>query len=88
MKAKILSVEFEISAQSWIDGRFSIPAVVADLLGKDCGDRILLEVTSKNGTKLFLIELKSGIEIYGLSDHVSSGELLRAKISNMPFLLK
>lgn len=88
MPKKILSIEYEINAQHWIDGRFSVPVVVAGLFNKDQGDRILLEVTSSKGTKAFLIELKSGAEIYGLSSHISAGELIRAKVSNLPIQIK
>ncbi len=78
---KVLSAEFEIEAQSWRDGQFSIPTEIIDLMGVSKADDLILEITSSKGTRIIRGKIKSGNEIYGnLFDHISSGELLRVRV--------
>ena len=80
----IYSIEYEINAQSWRDGQFSVPKKVADTLNIKPNDKALIEVSSNKGTKSFIVTIKSGLEVYGLKEHIESGELLRVKVSHEP----
>jgi|SRR5690606_962130 len=82
--ANIFSVEYEINAQNWRDGQFSIPKKVADILSLQPGSNVIVEITSSKGTKSFIMTIKSGLELYGLSDHVESQELVRVRVTHAP----
>jgi bifunctional DNA-binding transcriptional regulator/antitoxin component of YhaV-PrlF toxin-antitoxin module len=83
-----ISVEFEISAQNWRAGQFSIPKPITDLLNLRPNDKAMIEVTSRNGTKGFLTALKSGREIYRLLGHVEASEFIRVRVTPSPRLIQ
>ena len=85
---QIFAVEYEINAQNWRDGQFSIPARIAEILGLSPNDKALIEVTSQKGTKHFIITVKSGLEVYGLGDHVVAGELVRVRVTRVPAIIE
>ena len=79
MNDRILSVTFEIDAQSATDGRFSIPAEVCRILGNlNDGNMIRLVIQTPAGVPLYSVdkELSSGREIYGpdIKDYVKAGQ--------------
>ncbi len=84
----IFSVEYEIGAQNWRDGQFSLPRKIAEILELKSSDKALIEVTSHKGTKSFVVNIKSGLEVYGLKNHVDSGEFIRVKISKEPMIIE
>jgi hypothetical protein len=86
MSHEVLSVTFEIDAQSSEAGRFSIPADVCGALRdlKD-GDPVRLVIQTPAGILLFLGEkvLGSGREIYGadIRECVKAGQRIRVHVS-------
>lgn len=83
---KIFSVEYEIDAQSWTDGQFSIPTKVAEILDLSNNSTVLIEITSQRGTKNYISQIKSGLEVYGLKEHISAGEYIRVRVTNAPVI--
>lgn len=86
MSYKILSVTFEIDAQSHTDGQFSVPAEVCKILGGlKNSDPVNLVINSTSGALLYSGEktLASGREIYGaeLKDCVKAGQRIRVTVS-------
>ncbi|PMM04197.1 hypothetical protein BCT63_01695 [Vibrio kanaloae] len=84
---RILSVEFETTSQNWREGQFSIPSDVANLLSLSNEKKIVLDITSSKGTKSFITEIKSGLEIYPLQQFVGKNELIRVRVSSAPEFL-
>ena len=85
---KFFSVEYEINAQNWRNGQFSLQKKIAKILELEPSDKALIEVTSHKGTRSFIVNVKSGLEIYGLEDYVNSGELIRVKVSREPITIE
>ncbi|MFC2063711.1 hypothetical protein ACFLXB_01265 [Chloroflexota bacterium] len=87
MKPNILSVTFEINAQSHKDGQFTVPNDVCIILGLDNEDMIRLVVETPGGTHLFSGEkkLSSGHEIYGpeINNFVKAGQRIRVHASRL-----
>ena len=86
MNHQVISVTFEVDAQSHKDGIFSMPTEVCEILGGlNNGDPVALVIQSTNGTLLYSGEktLASGKEIYGadLKDHVKAGQRIRVTVS-------
>jgi len=86
MNHQIISVTFEVDAQSHADGRFSVPTEVCEILGGlKNGDLVNLVIQSKSGAQLYAGEktLASGREIYGadLKDHIKAGQRIRVTAS-------
>ena len=82
MSHRVLSVTFEIDAQSHSDGQFSIPAEVCAILGGlKSGDLVRLVIETPSGTLLFSGEkqLASGREIYGpeMKERIKAGQRVR-----------
>ena len=83
MTSRVFSVKYEINAQNWRDGQFSIPVDVANILALQDEDQLSLEVCSHKGVKTFITTMKSGKEIYGLSEHVDAGELVVVSVTKI-----
>lgn len=70
----VISITFEINAQSHRDGQFTVPKQVCDLLGLKPGEEIssLIEPMKIPTIK----KLSSGTEIYGsdISNYVKAGK--------------
>ncbi len=86
MSHQVISVTFEINAQSHKDGVFSIPAEVCKILGDlKNDDQVNLVVQSTSGDQLFAGKkaLASGKEIYGadLKDLIKAGQRIRVTVS-------
>jgi len=86
MNHKVISVTFDVDAQSHTDGHFSVPAEVCEILGGlKNGDQVNLEIQSISGAQLYLGKksLASGREIYGadLKDHIKAGQRIRVIVS-------
>ena len=86
MNHQIISVTYEIDAQSHTDGRFSVPTEVCEILGGlKNGDPVNLVIQSTSGELLYSGEktLASGREIYGadLKEHVKAGQRIRVSVS-------
>lgn len=82
MGHQVLSVTFEVDAQSSSDGRFSIPAEVCQLLGSlSTGDTVRLVIQTPSGALLFAgtKQLSSGTEIYGadMAERIKAGQRIR-----------
>ena len=85
MRPEVMSVTFEIDAQS-VDGRFSVPAEVCRILGDlNDGDTVRLVILTPSGTLLFAgaKTLGSGREVYGpdIRECVKQGQRIRAVVS-------
>lgn len=84
MSNRVFTVRYEIKAQHWRDGQFSVPKKVVDILALQQGDDVILEVISCNGSKNLITKMKSGSEIYGdLSGHVVAGETVVVGITKI-----
>jgi hypothetical protein len=83
MSFNALSVEFEIDAQKWREGQFSIPKAICDLLEIGHESDALVEITTRMGTKCYRVTIKSGYEVYKLPD-ILKGELIRVRVSRLP----
>lgn len=79
MTPKIVSITFEIDAQSHRDGQFTIPAKVCELLELKPEDDIVLFIETSSATFATIQKLSSGTEIYGpeVSRYVKAGERIR-----------
>jgi hypothetical protein len=83
MPATIVSVTFDIDAQSHKNGQFSVPRRVCDILGLRNRDHIDLVIRSSAGTLETTKRLSSGTEIYGseIAGHVKAGERIQVTAS-------
>lgn len=84
MTAKITAVTFEIDAQRYRNGQFSIPKKMCDLLEIQNGGEIALIIKSSSCTLETIKNLLSGTEIYGadISQCVKAGEKITVTASN------
>lgn len=76
MSNSIISVTFQIDAQSHADGHFSVPRKVCDILDLEPGEEIALIIKSEKGILSVQKKLASGTEIYGpdIREFVKQGE--------------
>lgn len=86
MAHQVLSVTFEVNAQSHSNGQFSIPAEVCRILGcLRSGDTIRLMIQTQSGVLLFdgPKQLASGAEIYGpdMAERIRAGQRIRVTAS-------
>ncbi|MFZ0963793.1 MAG: hypothetical protein WAO35_23250 [Terriglobia bacterium] len=83
-QAKVLSVTYEITAQS--NGHFSVPEDVAELLGAKGEDNLKFSVSRTSGEVVFegVQPLKSGKEIMGpnIRSSIKPNERIRVHVSN------
>jgi hypothetical protein len=79
MNEKILSVTFEVVAQRYKNGRFSVPQSVCEILNIRSGDNIIVEINNNR----FDLKLTSGREVDSseLSQVVKAREKIQVKIS-------
>jgi bifunctional DNA-binding transcriptional regulator/antitoxin component of YhaV-PrlF toxin-antitoxin module len=82
MAYEIISVTFDVDAQTKQSGRFTVPQKICALFGFESGDKVALEIAGHH-SKPVETELVSGTEIYGLELElgIASGERLRVTIS-------
>ena len=86
MNHQVISVAFDVDAQSHSDGQFSVPAEVCEILGGlKNGDLVNLVIQSTSDEQLYAGKksLASGREIYGadLKDHIKAGQRIRVTVS-------
>lgn len=85
MEPKVLSVIYEINAQHYTAGRFSIPKRVVEFMGVGPGGPVHLLVQDASGANLYegVTHLVSGDEIYGpeIRAHIKAGERIRVTVS-------
>ena len=85
MGSEILSVTFEVDAQSWTDGRFAVPAKVCHALELRYGAPIHLIIESLEGECLFEgdTRMRNGREIFGkgMSKIIEAGQRIRVTAS-------
>lgn len=82
-ETRIISVTFEGTAQSYEAGHFTVPKKVRDALDLESDARVRLLIIDPNEKELFAgeWEMKSGPEIYGLSDAVKAGQWIIVTVS-------
>ena len=75
MASRILSVVFEVDAQSYKSGRFTMPARVLTALGLEWGDEVDLRIETPEGTPLWagVRRMVSGPEIDGAGLGIAAG---------------
>ena len=78
MKPKVISITFEVDAQSHKDGQFTVPKEICDLLAIGNGSNVIVEINDKK----IPTELKSGTEIYGsdFNTLVKAGEKIKVTL--------
>ena len=83
MAHRILSVTFEVDADSHSIGRFAVPAEVCEILELSEGDHISLFIDTPAGTYAGIKCLESGSEVYGtdMSPYVAAGQRIRVTAS-------
>jgi bifunctional DNA-binding transcriptional regulator/antitoxin component of YhaV-PrlF toxin-antitoxin module len=76
---KIVSVTFQINAQYYIDGRFTIPKEVRDILGVDHDNVLTVVIETDSQTFAYTEPMVSGHEYYGeeIRKRVKAGQRLR-----------
>jgi bifunctional DNA-binding transcriptional regulator/antitoxin component of YhaV-PrlF toxin-antitoxin module len=79
MKAKIISVTFEATAQNYRNGRLTIPKSICELMELNTEDGVIVQIKGQRINS----KLKSGTEIYGkeISDLLQAGEIVNVTIS-------
>jgi bifunctional DNA-binding transcriptional regulator/antitoxin component of YhaV-PrlF toxin-antitoxin module len=79
MKPKIISVTFEATAQTYINGRLTIPKSICKLMGLNTEDGVVVSIKGQ----IVNSKLKSGNEIYGkeIADLIKAGETVNVTIS-------
>ncbi len=85
MAVTITAVTFQAEAQRYVDGRFTIPQKICDLLKLRRGDLVALDIKTPAGTLPRLVKkLSSGIEIYGpdMREHVKAGDTITVTVSH------
>ena len=85
MALRITAVTFQTEAQRYVDGRFTVPQKICDLLKLRRSDLVALDITTPKGALPRLVKkLSSGIEIYGpdLRKHVKAGDTITVTVSH------
>lgn len=83
-ETRIISVTFEGNAQRYKDGRFTIPKPVRDILQLE-GRAFQLELLDASSEPVYkgTHQMKSGPEVYDLSEHVKRGEPIRVRVTRL-----
>jgi hypothetical protein len=85
MVYKICAIIFEVTAQKYADGRFSVPVEICNILGVKCNDEVYITIKTLDKSLLYsgVKKLASGREIYGIDIRktVKKGQRISVTVS-------